>query len=127
MLPSFNTAGPCIPGKHYMLSPAPRLSQVMQLIDDEKYFTLHAGHQTGKTTCARWLVRHYNAGDRYLCTWVDIQTARETPDPATVFRVVLDNLKMSIERDLPGLPFPDSEALLRAPQTAVLHCLRALS
>ncbi len=79
MEPSFNISGPCVPGEHYMLSPAARLTQVMHLIDERKLFTLHAGHQTGKMTCARWLVKHYNQGDRYFCTWVDIQAARENP------------------------------------------------
>jgi hypothetical protein len=92
MVPSFNTTGPCIPGKHYMLSPAPRLAGVMRLVQEEKYFLLHAGHQTGKTTCARWMVKHYNAGDRYLCTWIDIQNARENPDSARAFRTVLNDM-----------------------------------
>ncbi len=129
MIPSFNTAGPCVPGEHYMLSPAPRLGEVMKLVDERKYFVLHAGHQTGKTTCARWLVDHYNPGERYLCTWVDIQTAREVPDPETAFRVVLENLNAAIHRDLPGLAWPESESevLLRTPQTAVFHALRELS
>ncbi|WP_437292012.1 hypothetical protein [Sorangium sp. So ce406] len=51
---SFNTAGPCIPGEHYMLPPERRLGRVLRLIEDRKYFTLHAGRQTGKTTSARW-------------------------------------------------------------------------
>ena len=80
MRPSFNTSGPCVPGKHYLLSPEPRFRGVMELIDEEKYFTLHAGRQTGKSTSARWLVRSYNAGDTYRALWVDMQSAREKPD-----------------------------------------------
>src|SRR5262245_21339748 len=55
--PSFNTAGPCIPGEHYMLPPERRLTRVLTLIEDRKYFTLHAGRQTGKTTSLMWLER----------------------------------------------------------------------
>ena len=65
MRPSFNTAGPCFPGEHYMLPPERRLGRVMELVEDGKYFTLHAGRQTGKTTSAQWLVEHYNAEGRF--------------------------------------------------------------
>ncbi len=47
---SFNTTGPCVPGEHYLLSPAPRFERVMQLVARRKYFTLVGGRQTGKTT-----------------------------------------------------------------------------
>ena len=52
MLLSFNTAGPCFPDEHYMLPPERRLGRIMELIERGKYFTLHAGRQTGKTTSA---------------------------------------------------------------------------
>jgi len=52
----FNTSGPCIPGEHYMLPPDRRLGRVMELIEQGRYFTLHAGRQTGKTTSANWLL-----------------------------------------------------------------------
>jgi hypothetical protein len=84
--PSFNTAGPCFPDEHYMLPPERRLGRVMELVDDGKYFTLVAGRQTGKTTSARWLVHHYRAGQRFRAIWVDVQEAREQPDPAKAFR-----------------------------------------
>jgi len=45
MRPSFNTTGPCFPDEHYMLPPERRLGRVMELIDDGKYFPLHAGRQ----------------------------------------------------------------------------------
>jgi len=33
MLPFFNTAGPCIPGEHYMLPPERRLGSVLELVE----------------------------------------------------------------------------------------------
>ncbi len=124
---SFNTAGSCVPGEHYMLSPALRLERVLRLIDEKKYFTLHAGHQTGKTTCARWLTRHYNESDRYRCLWVDIQTAREIADPSAAFRSILNVLADAADLHLPGLPRPDVDALLRDPTTAIVAALRQLA
>ena len=46
----FNTAGPCIPGKHYMLPGLDRLPEIRHLVGMERYFVIHAPRQTGKTT-----------------------------------------------------------------------------
>jgi hypothetical protein len=55
-----------------------RLCRVLELIQDAKYFTLHAtlqaDRQPGKTTCARWLVDHLNGEGRFHAIWVDLQT-----------------------------------------------------
>ena len=82
MFLSFNTAGPCFSDEHYMLPPERRLGRITELIERGKYFTLHAGRQTGKTTSAGWLVGHYNAGDRFRALRVSLETARDQPDPA---------------------------------------------
>jgi type II secretory pathway predicted ATPase ExeA len=123
----FNTAGPCVPGKHYMLSPARRFAHVMRLVGEEKYFTVHAGRQTGKTTAARWLVDRFNEGERYRALWVDIQTAGAQPDPAKSFRTVLNMLQMALRLDWPDAPPLDHERLLKDPSTAVLMALQQLS
>ena len=48
----FNTAGPSIAGDHYMIDPLARfdLPEIESLIDDKRYFVLHAPRQTGRTT-----------------------------------------------------------------------------
>jgi hypothetical protein len=128
MRPSFNTAGPCFPGEHYMLPPERRLGRVMELIDDGKYFTLHAGRQTGKTTSAQWLADHYNEGERCRALWVDIENAGRQPDPALAFRTLLNDLDHAVRRDLPTLGVPPSRVeLLDDPESAVLGYLRDLS
>jgi hypothetical protein len=58
----------------------------MRLIEEHKFGTLHAGWQTGKTTSLMWLERHLNASGRWRALWVDIETAREQPDPARAMR-----------------------------------------
>ena len=55
----FNTAGPCLAEKHYMIAAGRRLSQIRELIDGEHYFVIHAPRQTGKTTLLRNLSREY--------------------------------------------------------------------
>jgi type II secretory pathway predicted ATPase ExeA len=126
--PSFNTTGPCFPGDHYMLPPERRLGRVMELIEEGRYFTLHAGRQTGKTTSAQWLCQHYNRGDRFRALWVDVETARENPDPARALRTVLNDLDMAVRRDARDLAaMPERERLLHDPETAVLGYLRDLA
>jgi type II secretory pathway predicted ATPase ExeA len=128
MVPSFNTAGPCIPGQHYMLPPERRLGRVMELIDEGKFFTLRAGRQTGKTTSAQWLAEHYNAGERYRAIWVDIQTAREEPDPAAAFRTVVEALDRAVEMWLPDLGLPSKRARsVKNPMTVVRRYLQDLA
>ena len=126
---SFNTAGPCIPDEHYMLPPERRLGLVLDLIDDRKYFTLHAGRQTGKTTSARWIVEHLNGRDRFRAVWVDVQIAREEPDPAKAFEAVLYALDTAVDRDLPdlGRPADDVRRVEPASSTFVLRYLRDLA
>jgi len=123
----FNTSGPCIPGDHYMLPPERRLGRVMELIEQGRYFTLHAGRQTGKTTSARWLVKHYNAGTDRRAIWVDVQTAREQPDVKAAMRTILTELQYALERNLPEvkrLTTDELSGLLADPQTALLGYLK---
>ena len=57
----FNTAGPNRPEKNYTLDPLRRLSSIKGLIDDERYFIIHAPRQTGKTTAMMTLMQELNA------------------------------------------------------------------
>ena len=124
----FNTAGPCVPGEHYMLSPLKRFAHVVDLIDQRKYFTMHSGRQTGKTTNCRALVKHINKGNQYCASWVNIETAREDPNVNTATRTLLNELTRAIKRDLPAVsPLPDSEELLRDSKTAVRVYLEHIS
>jgi hypothetical protein len=128
MRPWFNTAGPCFPDEHYMLPPERRLGRVMELIDDGRYFTLHAGRQTGKTTSAQTLTAHYNAGERFSAVWFDLQTARDKPEPALAFRTLLNMLDRGVKQALPGVGVPAArDRLLDDPDTAVLGYLEDLA
>ena len=125
---SFNIAGPCVAGEHYMLPPERRLGAVLELIEEHRFFTLHAGRQTGKTTSARWLVEHLNAGGRFQVVWVDVQIAREQPDPGKAFETLLYCLDTAVARDLPDLGPPADEAREVSPaSTFVLRYLRDLA
>jgi len=62
----FNTAGLCVPEKHYMIDPISRLQEVEELIRKEFYFTLHAPRQTGKTTYLYALAQKLNVEGKYI-------------------------------------------------------------
>ena len=81
---SFNTAGPVVARKHYSIPPLERmdLSHVLRLIEDEKYFILHAPRQTGKTSALLALQNLLNSDSvgPYRCVYLNAevgQAARE--------------------------------------------------
>ena len=81
----FNTTGPCIPAKHYMLPALDRLPEIRRLVGMERYFVIHAPRQTGKTTALKALVREINEkGDMYAlyCTLETLQKFMDRPDVA---------------------------------------------
>ena len=51
----FNTSGPNIPAKHYTLERTDILIKGIELVKDERYFTIWAPRQTGKSTYFRQL------------------------------------------------------------------------
>ena len=126
---SFNIAGPCIPGEHYMLPPERRLGRVLQLIEERKYFTLHAGRQTGKTTSLMWLEDHLDAAGGCRALWVDLETAREQPDVARAMAAVLDAIDRALAQRHHAWSRPgraEVDAMLARPQSALLAYLQHL-
>ncbi len=66
---------------------------MLRLVDDERYFVLHAPRQTGKTTVLLALRDKLNADGRYHCVYANFevgQAARE--DRHTGMRAILDEL-----------------------------------
>ncbi|MDS4069574.1 MAG: AAA-like domain-containing protein, partial [Candidatus Competibacter sp.] len=74
----FNTEGPVVPEDHYSLPPLQRwnLEEILTLIEQKKYFLLHAPRQTGKTTCLLALADYLNQGGRYRALYANIETAQ---------------------------------------------------
>lgn len=78
----FNTAGPVNCEDHYCLPPLERfdLDEILRLMEQKKYFVLHAPRQTGKTTCLLALMDYLNREGKYRCLYVNVemgQSARE--------------------------------------------------
>lgn len=78
----FNTAGPNKSNIHYEIDPLTRfdLDEVMMLIQQQKYFVLHAPRQTGKTTCMLALRDYLNRTGDFVAVYANVeggQAARE--------------------------------------------------
>ena len=46
------------------------------LIQQKKYFVLHAPRQTGKTTCMLALMEHLNKEDKYHALYINVEAAQ---------------------------------------------------
>ena len=93
----FNTAGPIRPDDHYHIPPLERLDVdgVLTLIEQKKYFVLHAPRQTGKTSALLALRDRLNAEGDYRCVYVNVeggQAARE--DTERAMQAILDELAL---------------------------------
>jgi hypothetical protein len=78
----FNTAGPCAPGRHYLLASADRLHEVVDLIAREQYFVIHAARQSGKTTLLLDLRHTLEAGGTYRALYCSLESVQGLTDPA---------------------------------------------
>jgi hypothetical protein len=72
----FNTAGPVNPKDHYYVPHRLNELELQQLIDQKKYFILHAPRQSGKTTAMRILVDQLNKSGKYKALYVNIEPAQ---------------------------------------------------
>ena len=74
----FNTAGPVKSEKHYNIDPLSRINvnEMLSLINQEKYFILHAPRQTGKTSYLLAFMDYLNKQGKYKCLHVDIEAAQ---------------------------------------------------
>ena len=91
----FNTSGPVVAVKHYCIPPLERLDLggMLQLIDQERYFVLHAPRQTGKTSVLLALRDELNRNGQYRCVYINVevgQAARENVGAAT--RSILNHM-----------------------------------
>ncbi|MDE0629601.1 MAG: ATP-binding protein [Bryobacterales bacterium] len=91
----FNTEGPMVPQRHYCIPPLSRISleEILELVEDMRYFVLHAPRQTGKTSTLKALAETLNTSGGYRCVYANFevgQTARE--DVPEAMRVLLGQI-----------------------------------
>ena len=108
----FCKAGPVQPDLNYTLPPLERLNRdaILNLVDNRKYFVLHAPRQTGKTSAMLALVAELNAIGRYRAIYADVegsQAARN--DVASAMQGIVWTLADAARRTLGDL-FPSQIA-----------------
>ena len=89
----FNTAGPSQEDIHYTLDPLRRINyeEISLLINQRKYFVLHAPRQTGKTTSLLAMVKKINEEGRYRCVYTNVESAQtERGNAAEAHLIVCD-------------------------------------
>ncbi len=74
----FNTAGPNVSNMHYGLDPLVRIDSdaIVDLIDQQRYFVLHAPRQTGKTTCLLAMRDAINSEGSYAALYVNLEDSQ---------------------------------------------------
>jgi hypothetical protein len=98
----FNTAGPCIPGLHYMIAPERRLPEAPGLVAQMGYFVVHAPRQTGKTTALRALAQNLTASGRYASMLFSCEVGESAGDNyGGAQRAILGELERRVEEFLP--------------------------
>ena len=96
----FNTAGPSQDDIHYTLDPLRRINyeEISFLVDQQKYFVLHAPRQTGKTTSLLAMVKKINEEGRCRCVYINVEPAQtERNKISGAIRVIVDSLARQAE------------------------------
>ena len=91
----FNLEGPVEAQRHYCIPPLDRiqLGEILELIDDRRYFVLHAPRQTGKTSTLLALQDRLNATGQYRCLYVNVEAGQAAgEDTAQAMQALLGQL-----------------------------------
>lgn len=126
----FNTAGPIRPEDHYFIPVAQRvdLDEIQNLIQQKKYFVLHAPRQTGKTTALLELCNMLNQSGKYRCLYVNVESAQTARENIAEAMTVIVNTLMDLEKihlpDDPVMGKVGADLLKRSPTSALAAILR---
>ncbi len=93
----FNIAGPCHPNKHYMLPTQERCQGLLELIEQEQYFVIHAARQTGKTTLLLELAKQLNESGDYYALYCSLETVQGIVDAEKGIPAIVEKLQFQVE------------------------------
>ncbi len=104
----FNTAGPINTNDHYCIPPLTRfnLEQMMTLIQQKKYFVLHAPRQVGKTSYLLALTEYLNQQAEYRALYVNVEEAQAVREDIEAAMRMITNRIASDARDFLKDRFP---------------------
>ena len=129
----FNVAGPCVPGKHYMIPALERLPEVARLIDREQSFVIHAARQSGKTTALMALMRDINDKGEKRAVYFTLEGAQRYPNPQEGIPVIVSSMRSGLLHHrvfgewARGLPVVESSTGILVPAFSVKDFLSSLA
>ena len=99
--------------------------KLRDLIDNKRYFILHAPRQTGKTTMMRAFARHLTAEGRVAALYVNIEAAQSfRNNTEKVNSVILSELNIAARIGLPQALRPHAEHFqVQEPGNGLRECL----
>ncbi len=98
----FNCSGPCIPEDHYLVDIRPQFQGLQQLVDEKRYFIMHAPRQTGKTTLVNQFVEHLNDQGTYLVLYANVEAGQALRNQVEkVNNLVIAELEQSAKINIP--------------------------
>ncbi len=93
----FNVSGPCYPDKHYMLPAQERCQGLLELIEHQQYFVIHAARQTGKTTLLLELERQLKTSGKYTVLYCSLEALEGITNPTEGIPAVIEELHTEVE------------------------------
>jgi len=125
----FNTAGPVNQDMHYKIDPLSRwdMDEILSLIDQRKYFVLHAPRQTGKTSSLLALRDYLNAEGNYYCVYANFEAGQMARnDIACGLKTVLGELHDRAESVIgKTLPFTVNDIMAESSAERALNAYLA--
>lgn len=96
---TFCIAGPVKENKHYLIEHRLNFAEIVELIQQEKYFILHAPRQSGKTTALYELEARLNRENKYCALYVNVEPAQAArSDYLKGLRTILSSLESAMRR-----------------------------
>jgi hypothetical protein len=80
-----------------MVNPLRNISEeIMDLINNEHYFVIHAARQSGKTTLLKELACKINEEGKYYALYCSLEKFQEFTEPKEAMPEIIDSLKMAL-------------------------------
>ena len=100
----FNTAGPVKPDDHYYVPLDIKDNEIIELIEQEKYFIIHAPRQTGKTTLLLELAKKINKEGKYKALYINVEPAQTTRNNVedgifTILALFEESIQIQLEKN----------------------------
>lgn len=108
---TFCIAGPVNPEEHYFIAHRmDKKNHIFALIEQKKYFILHAPRQSGKTTSIKELVHDLNAQGMYKALYVNVEPAQASRSRViegllTILDQLKSNITITFGSDDPGMAY----------------------